>query len=50
MKVTYKTNIDVYNELINIEDKTKVEADVLSYAEKFLKYKKMKILINSKKR
>ncbi len=40
MKVTYKTNIDVYNELINLEDKTKVETDVLSYTEKFLKYNK----------
>ena len=38
MKMTYSTNIEVYNTLINIENKSKSEADTLSYVEKFLKY------------
>ncbi|MEM0140093.1 MAG: hypothetical protein QXZ44_05735 [Ferroplasma sp.] len=38
MKITYKTNTEVYNILSQIENKTKSEADAQSYVEKFLKY------------
>ncbi len=40
MKIVYKTNIEVYNTLIDVENKSKSEADTLSYVEKFLKYDK----------
>jgi DNA-directed RNA polymerase subunit F len=40
MKIVYKTNIEVYNTLIGVENKSKSEADTLSYVEKFLKYDK----------
>ncbi|WP_337859840.1 hypothetical protein [Ferroplasma sp.] len=40
MKITYKTNNEVYNALINIEDRTTSENDTLTYVEKFLKYDK----------
>jgi DNA-directed RNA polymerase subunit F len=40
MKITYKTNIEVYNTLINIEERTQNENDTLAYVEKFLKYDK----------
>ncbi len=50
MKITYKTNIDIYNTLINEENRSKIEDDTLSYVEKFLKYDKdinIKDLANS---
>ncbi len=40
MKITYRTNIEIYNTLIDIENKSKNEADTLSYVENFLKYDK----------
>ena len=49
MKITYKTNNEVYNMLIEIEDRTPNENDTLAYVEKFLKYSKdtdMKQLYN----
>ncbi|HII82527.1 MAG TPA: hypothetical protein HA269_04500 [Ferroplasma sp.] len=49
MKITYKTNNEVYNMLMEIEDRTPNENDTLAYVEKFLKYSKdtdMKQLYN----
>jgi DNA-directed RNA polymerase subunit F len=49
MKITYKTNNEVYNMLIGMEDRTPNENDTLAYVEKFLKYDKdtdMKQLYN----
>jgi DNA-directed RNA polymerase subunit F len=38
MKITYKTNSEVYDLLINMEDRTPSENATLAYVEKFLKY------------
>ena len=38
MKITYKTNSEVYDVLINMEDRTPSENATLAYVEKFLKY------------
>ncbi len=38
MKISYKTNVEVYNMLSELEERTKNENDALSYVEKFLKY------------
>lgn len=38
MKITYKTNTEVYDLLIKMEDRTPSENATLAYVEKFLKY------------
>jgi DNA-directed RNA polymerase subunit F len=38
MKITYKTNSEVYDLLVNMEDRTPSENATLAYVEKFLKY------------
>ncbi|AGO61003.1 DNA-directed RNA-polymerase subunit F [Ferroplasma acidarmanus Fer1] len=40
MKITYKTNNEVFNMLSNVEERTPSENDTLAYVEKFLKYDK----------
>ncbi len=40
MKITYKTNNEVYNMLSGMEERTQSENDTLAYVEKFLKYDK----------
>ena len=38
MKITYKTNSEVYDLLAGMEDRTPTENATLAYVEKFLKY------------
>ncbi len=40
MKITYKTNNEVYDILSSMEERTPNENDTLAYVEKFLKYDK----------